>query len=227
MIFPPALPLPPSIKASRLLLLGVWQQEFLLPPANLMSPFCLLTSSLVSLLRGLPQDVVAVPQTGWPLLLIRLIPFWPLISAPFALCCKQDVMAVRQTGWSLLSSHSVQEAHDLALVAHLATLAGSVPVLHFFDGFRTSHEVNKVSCWGWCGECFKPLFSSVLDIAERKCIPSANFLLLWWLLPSSIFAPASLLVSISPALCFLESSMLSQLCPDAYSPNSVHACRLT
>lgn len=52
-------------------------------------------------------------------------------------------MAVRQTGWSMLSSHSVQEAQDLALVAHLATLAGSVPVVHFFDGFRTSHEINK------------------------------------------------------------------------------------
>ncbi|GAB4824108.1 hypothetical protein N2152v2_011154 [Parachlorella kessleri] len=57
----------------------------------------------------------------------------------------QDVMAVRQTGWSLLSSHSVQEAHDLALVAHLATLAGSVPIVHFFDGFRTSHEIDKIS----------------------------------------------------------------------------------
>lgn len=60
-------------------------------------------------------------------------------------------MAVRQTGWSMLSSHSVQEAQDLALVAHLATLAGSVPVVHFFDGFRTSHEINKASgaCQGW------------------------------------------------------------------------------
>lgn len=56
----------------------------------------------------------------------------------------QDVMAVRQTGWSMLSSHSVQEAQDLALVSHLATLAGSVPVVHFFDGFRTSHEINKI-----------------------------------------------------------------------------------
>lgn len=55
-------------------------------------------------------------------------------------------MAVRATGWTMLSSGSVQEAQDLALVSHLATLAGSVPVLHFFDGFRTSHEINKV-CW--------------------------------------------------------------------------------
>ncbi|GLC52240.1 hypothetical protein PLESTB_000599400 [Pleodorina starrii] len=56
----------------------------------------------------------------------------------------QDVMAVRQTGWAMLCSHSVQEAHDLALVSHLATLRSSVPFLHFFDGFRTSHEINTI-----------------------------------------------------------------------------------
>nr|CCA61743.1 pyruvate ferredoxin oxidoreductase [Chlamydomonas reinhardtii] len=56
----------------------------------------------------------------------------------------QDVMAVRQTGWAMLCSHSVQEAHDLALVSHLATLRASVPFVHFFDGFRTSHEINTI-----------------------------------------------------------------------------------
>jgi pyruvate-ferredoxin/flavodoxin oxidoreductase len=56
----------------------------------------------------------------------------------------QDVMAVRQTGWALLASASVQEAHDLALVAHAATLRARVPFIHFFDGFRTSHEVVKI-----------------------------------------------------------------------------------
>ncbi|GFR48672.1 hypothetical protein Agub_g10627 [Astrephomene gubernaculifera] len=56
----------------------------------------------------------------------------------------QDVMAVRQTGWAMLCSHSVQEAHDMALVAHLATLRASVPFVHFFDGFRTSHEINTI-----------------------------------------------------------------------------------
>ena len=55
-----------------------------------------------------------------------------------------DVMAVRQTGFAMLASASVQEAHDLALVAHSATLATRVPFLHFFDGFRTSHELNTV-----------------------------------------------------------------------------------
>lgn len=56
----------------------------------------------------------------------------------------QDVMAVRQTGFALLASSSVQEVMDLALVAHLSTLKSSVPFLHFFDGFRTSHELSKI-----------------------------------------------------------------------------------
>ncbi|NCB35228.1 MAG: pyruvate:ferredoxin (flavodoxin) oxidoreductase, partial [Clostridia bacterium] len=55
-----------------------------------------------------------------------------------------DVMACRQTGFAMLASGSVQEAQDMALVSHLATLKASVPFLHFFDGFRTSHEVQKI-----------------------------------------------------------------------------------
>jgi pyruvate-ferredoxin/flavodoxin oxidoreductase len=55
-----------------------------------------------------------------------------------------DVMAVRPTGFALLSSSSVQEAQDLAAIAHAATLESRVPFLHFFDGFRTSHEVQKI-----------------------------------------------------------------------------------
>ena len=55
-----------------------------------------------------------------------------------------DVMAVRQTGYAMLCAGSVQEAMDFAAVAHAATLAGRIPVLHFFDGFRTSHEVAKI-----------------------------------------------------------------------------------
>jgi pyruvate-ferredoxin/flavodoxin oxidoreductase len=54
-----------------------------------------------------------------------------------------DVMAVRSTGWALLSSNSIQEVGDLALIAQAATLEARVPFLHFFDGFRTSHEINK------------------------------------------------------------------------------------
>lgn len=56
----------------------------------------------------------------------------------------QDVMAARTTGFAILASSSVQEAQDLALVAHLSTLQSRVPFLHFFDGFRTSHEINKI-----------------------------------------------------------------------------------
>lgn len=76
-------------------------------------------------------------------------------------------MAVRQTGWAMLCSHSVQEAQDMALISHLTTFKARVPFLHFFDGFRTSHEINKVGLdgfgvgdglsfgwgwgWGWLG----------------------------------------------------------------------------
>src|SRR5213596_3865483 len=56
-----------------------------------------------------------------------------------------DVMAARQTGFALLASCSVQEAHDLAAIAHASTLEARVPFLHFFDGFRTSHELNNLS----------------------------------------------------------------------------------
>lgn len=55
-----------------------------------------------------------------------------------------DINATRQTGFALLASNSVQEAMDMALVAHLATLESEVPFLHFFDGFRTSHEIQKI-----------------------------------------------------------------------------------
>ncbi len=55
-----------------------------------------------------------------------------------------DVMACRQTGWALLASGSVQEAHDFAAIAQAATLEARVPFLHFFDGFRTSHQVEKI-----------------------------------------------------------------------------------
>ncbi|XZE17849.1 pyruvate:ferredoxin (flavodoxin) oxidoreductase [Pirellulaceae bacterium SH449] len=56
-----------------------------------------------------------------------------------------DVMTVRNTGFAMLASASVQEAHDMACVAHAASLKARIPFLHFFDGFRTSHEINKIS----------------------------------------------------------------------------------
>lgn len=57
-----------------------------------------------------------------------------------------DVMACRQTGFALLASASVQECMDLGAVAHLAAIKGHVPFMHFFDGFRTSHEIQKIEC---------------------------------------------------------------------------------
>ncbi len=55
-----------------------------------------------------------------------------------------DVMAARSTGWAMLASSSVQEAHDLALIAQASTLQSRLPFIHFFDGFRTSHEINRL-----------------------------------------------------------------------------------
>ena len=59
-----------------------------------------------------------------------------------------DVMFCRTTGWAMLSSNSVQEAMDMALIAHASSLESRIPFLHFFDGFRTSHEVNKIEMLG-------------------------------------------------------------------------------
>ena len=56
----------------------------------------------------------------------------------------QDIYSARMTGWTMLATSSVQEVMDLAGIAHLAAIKSRVPVLHFFDGFRTSHEINKV-----------------------------------------------------------------------------------
>jgi pyruvate-ferredoxin/flavodoxin oxidoreductase len=55
-----------------------------------------------------------------------------------------DVMAARATGWAMLASRSVQEAHDMAVISQAASLKTRIPFLHFFDGFRTSHEINKI-----------------------------------------------------------------------------------
>jgi pyruvate-ferredoxin/flavodoxin oxidoreductase len=77
-----------------------------------------------------------------------------------------DVMAVRATGFALLASSSVQEAHDLALIAHASTLEARVPFLHFFDGFRTSHEINKVTLLR--DEEIRAMIRDDLVIAHRR-----------------------------------------------------------
>ena len=61
----------------------------------------------------------------------------------------QDIYACRHTGFAMLCSNSVQEVMDLGAVAHLAAIEGRVPFLHFFDGFRTSHEIQKVEVWDY------------------------------------------------------------------------------
>ena len=61
----------------------------------------------------------------------------------------QDVYACRQTGFAMICSNSVQEAMDLGAVAHLSSIEGRVPFLHFFDGFRTSHELQKIEVWDY------------------------------------------------------------------------------
>lgn len=60
-----------------------------------------------------------------------------------------DVMACRQTGYALLCSNSPQEVMDLGAIAHLAAIKGKVPFLHYFDGFRTSHEIDKIEVWDY------------------------------------------------------------------------------
>ncbi|OHD61140.1 MAG: pyruvate:ferredoxin (flavodoxin) oxidoreductase, partial [Spirochaetes bacterium GWF1_60_12] len=77
----------------------------------------------------------------------------------------QDIMAARQTGWAMLGAASVQETMDMALIAHGATLAARVPFLHFFDGFRTSHEVQKVEELSY--EVMKQMIDAELVRAHR------------------------------------------------------------
>ncbi len=78
----------------------------------------------------------------------------------------QDVMAARTTGFAMLSSVSVQEAHDFALIAQVASLKSRIPVIHFFDGFRTSHEVNKLELLS--DEQIKSMIPDELVIAHRS-----------------------------------------------------------
>jgi pyruvate-ferredoxin/flavodoxin oxidoreductase len=78
----------------------------------------------------------------------------------------QDVMAARTTGFAMLSSASVQEAHDFALIAQVASLKSRIPFVHFFDGFRTSHEVNKIQLLS--DEQIKSMMPDALVIEHRN-----------------------------------------------------------
>ncbi len=88
----------------------------------------------------------------------------------------QDVMACRQIGWAMLASNSVQEVMDSALIAQAATLQSRVPFLHFFDGFRTSHEVSKVEMIS--DEVIRAMISDplVADHRERALNPEKPFI---------------------------------------------------
>lgn len=82
-----------------------------------------------------------------------------------------DVMACRQTGFAMLASNSVQEAMDMALVAHLAAIEASVPFLHFFDGFRTSHEVQKINGIDYDEICSITNFDKIRAFRDRAMNP--------------------------------------------------------
>ena len=87
-----------------------------------------------------------------------------------------DVMAARSTGWAMLCSGSVQEAQDLAAIAHGATLEAKVPYLHFFDGFRTSHEIQKIELLD--DEDLRNLIDEekILDFRSRALSPDRPFI---------------------------------------------------
>lgn len=83
----------------------------------------------------------------------------------------QDIYAARMTGWAMMATGSVQEVMDLAGVAHLAAIKSRIPVLHFFDGFRTSHEINKVEVMDY--EVFDRLLDkkALQEFRERAINP--------------------------------------------------------
>ena len=87
-----------------------------------------------------------------------------------------DVMACRQTGFAMLCSNSVQEAHDMALIAHASTLESRVPFLHFFDGFRTSHEVNTYEAIP--DDIIKEMipYEKVIEFRRRALSPDRPFI---------------------------------------------------
>lgn len=87
-----------------------------------------------------------------------------------------DVMACRQTGFAMLCSNSVQEAHDMALIAHASTLESRVPFLHFFDGFRTSHEVNTYEAIS--DDIIKEMipYEKVIEFRRRALSPDRPFI---------------------------------------------------
>ena len=83
-----------------------------------------------------------------------------------------DVMACRQTGFAMLCSNSVQEVADLAAVAHLATIKSRVPFIHFFDGFRTSHEIQKIEVMDYADLAELVDYDAVAEFRKRALSPN-------------------------------------------------------
>ena len=84
-------------------------------------------------------------------------------------CDHSDVMSTRQTGWAMLCSSSVQEAHDFAVASYITSIKARIPFLHFFDGFRTSHEITN--CYTFDDEELK----SIYPYAELKAFKENAF----------------------------------------------------
>ncbi len=82
-----------------------------------------------------------------------------------------DVMATRQTGFALLAEGGVQEVMDLSPVAHLSAIKGRIPFLSFFDGFRTSHEIQKIRIWDY-DDLAKMVDYEALRKFQKKCFES-------------------------------------------------------
>lgn len=80
-------------------------------------------------------------------------------------CDHSDIMAVRSTGFAMIGSNSVQEAHHMAIASHLIAIENNAPVMHFFDGFRTSHEIQKISVLE--DEDLRSLFANKLEIFNQ------------------------------------------------------------
>lgn len=84
-----------------------------------------------------------------------------------------DVMAARQTGFALLASSSVQESLDMAVIAHLAAIKGRIPFMHFFDGFRTSHEIQKIEVYDYEDVAGLVDMDAVQAFRDRGLTPNA------------------------------------------------------
>ena len=82
-----------------------------------------------------------------------------------------DVMACRQTGFAMLASSNPQEVMDLGAVAHLSAIKGRVPFLHFFDGFRTSHEIQKIEVWDYKDLADMVDYDAIKEFRQRALSP--------------------------------------------------------